>query len=234
MSRIARPPLLARLDAVLDHRLLLLLVPEGATGPILLRRWAARRRPPSTWLSLCESDNQPERLLAHLVEALRPVAEAAGVRLAPPGAPVAADLESGLVDLINTLLEIRHETVLVLRNYHSHRDAGHPPGAGDVRRLPATPRAPADHFRRRAAAAPGPLARAPADGKHRPGGPKTQAAPAYASPFAPRRALRHPCRAGTTSFPVRYRASMRQAIARKPCFHRPQAAGRRPGGFLAV
>ncbi len=96
-------------------RLALVIAPAGAGKTALLRRWAGTSRWPVAWLTLEPADNVPERFMADLHAALRPI----GLdRAAPESARcVETDLMHDLVELLNAMVERPEDFALVLDNY---------------------------------------------------------------------------------------------------------------------
>lgn len=126
---VARPGLIEQLDTALDAntRLTLLSAPAGFGKTTLVTDWLShldRRQPPIRvgWLTLDEGDNDPIRLLSHLVAALR----RAGVDADPAtfenleGTAIAGGLTT-LVNEISRAAEREPGTqrILVLDDYHA-------------------------------------------------------------------------------------------------------------------
>ncbi len=138
---VARPSLLARLDAARNVPLTLVAAPAGFGKTTLLAEWltartegrelraesvASPRSPQSSvlspyvaWLSLDDGDNDPGTFLRYLIAALQTIAATVGsTALAllqvsqPPG------LEMLLRVLLNDLATLRQECLLVLDDYH--------------------------------------------------------------------------------------------------------------------
>jgi hypothetical protein len=88
---VSRPRLASRLDAGLDHGLVLIAAPAGYGKSVLLSEWARARAQPVAWLSLDGRDNDPVRFWRHVLAALdtvRPgVAERVGPLAGPPPPP---------------------------------------------------------------------------------------------------------------------------------------------------
>src|SRR5438094_3011913 len=82
-SLVAREPLLARLDAALEHKLTLLSAPAGFGKTTLVSEWCASRaaRPDglsAAWVSLDAGDNDPARFWRYMITACQVFDEAAG------------------------------------------------------------------------------------------------------------------------------------------------------------
>ncbi len=133
--RVARPRLLARLDAGLRPgcRLVLLSAPAGFGKTTLLSEWIDQRQDAAhktsaarfCWLSLDEGDNDPARFLRYVTAALQTALPGAGqAALALLQAPVGAEgmvSTEGILDaLINDLAaqDMQPPILLVLDDYH--------------------------------------------------------------------------------------------------------------------
>ncbi|WP_129678241.1 LuxR C-terminal-related transcriptional regulator [Candidatus Chloroploca sp. Khr17] len=119
LGAIARPGLIARLDAGLQRPFTLISAPAGFGKTTLLSNWLADCRRPVAWLSLDADDSDPMRLLAHLVAALQTIAPTwgAGLRelLQSPQPPTLAAMTPTLV---NDLAAVSEPYMLVLDDYH--------------------------------------------------------------------------------------------------------------------
>ncbi|HMQ34614.1 MAG TPA: AAA family ATPase, partial [Chloroflexaceae bacterium] len=119
-----RPRLFARLDQAVapEGGLALVTAPPGRGKSTLVSAWLAARGAPWVWLSLEAADNEPRRLLSHLVIALEAVAPAAGARLLPrlAAAPTADSAEDGtiLTELLALLAELPGPVVMALDDAH--------------------------------------------------------------------------------------------------------------------
>ena len=117
---IARQDLLARLDAGLTRRVILVTAPTGYGKTTLVRQWIADRKIPAAWLTLDEYDNDPVRFWTYLVSALRSVDAGLGKpALSALAAPQPLFFQSVLTALINDLAELQGTCVLVLEDYHT-------------------------------------------------------------------------------------------------------------------
>ncbi len=124
---VARARLTEQLDAVFDsdRRLTLISAPAGFGKTTLVSDWidhTTRGRPETrvAWLSLDAGDNDPARLLTHLVAALQRFDERLGAdALTLLGAAQPVPVETTLTGLINDLAAAAVQTVLVLDDYHA-------------------------------------------------------------------------------------------------------------------
>jgi LuxR family transcriptional regulator, maltose regulon positive regulatory protein len=72
---VRRPRLVAPLAGGTCARVALLVAPAGYGKTVVLCEWAARDRRPFAWVTLDDRDNDPERLLARVVDAIAHVAD---------------------------------------------------------------------------------------------------------------------------------------------------------------
>ena len=117
---VARPDLLARLDAGLAGPLTLIAAPAGAGKTTLLGAWhAAHPDRPLAWVALDAGDNDPVRFWRYVLAALQGRQPGLGaytqtlLELPRPPAP-----ETLLAGLINELAALDHPLILVLDDYH--------------------------------------------------------------------------------------------------------------------
>jgi LuxR family transcriptional regulator, maltose regulon positive regulatory protein len=117
---VARPRLLARLDAGLDAgRCSLLSAPAGAGKTTLLAAWLAQLDRPVAWVTLDEGDQDPGQVLRYLVAALRTIAPDCGRgALAWLDAPQPPPPEVVVTGLVNDLTALPAPGLLVLDDYH--------------------------------------------------------------------------------------------------------------------
>lgn len=128
---VLRPRLLSRLNAALEHKLLLISAPAGFGKTTLATTWLSQLNLPSryTWLSLDEHDNEAGRFLAYLIAALQKIDAHIGRGLNEAlYTPETLDTEMILTALLNDLIasdeaaegeaSIQSHTVLVLDDYH--------------------------------------------------------------------------------------------------------------------
>jgi LuxR family maltose regulon positive regulatory protein len=139
---VARPRLLARLDAGLDGgRCTLLSAPAGAGKTTLLAVWLAAVARPVAWIALDERDQDVHQLLRYLIAALQTVAPSVGqaaqawLDASPP--PPRPDVV--LTDLLNDLAAQPEPCMLVFDDYHQvHAMAIHEAVAFLLDHLPPT------------------------------------------------------------------------------------------------
>ncbi len=118
LDRIARPRLLALLDAGSHRPLTLVSAPAGFGKTTLLASWAAHTRLPIAWFSIDEGDNDPVRFVDYLIAALDSILPPevseqfqAFTQMLQPS------IQPTLVQLINQLAEEREPFVLILDDY---------------------------------------------------------------------------------------------------------------------
>ncbi len=123
---VARPTLLARLNAGLQHKLTLVSAPPGFGKSTVVSQWLeqlglnqALATQKSCWLSLDEGDNQLVQFLRYLIVALRtcesdvcPITQSLLSAAQLPGVDYLANL------LVSELSALTVEVVLVLDDYH--------------------------------------------------------------------------------------------------------------------
>src|SRR4051812_218549 len=115
---IPPPRLIARLNAGLHRKLILLSAPAGFGKTTLVSAWAAGCDRPVAWLSLDAGDSDPTCFLTYLVTALRTIAPhiGAGV-LGALQSPQPPPTESLLTALLNEITTLPDHFVLVLDDY---------------------------------------------------------------------------------------------------------------------
>lgn len=118
---VVRPRLLKRLDEGVRHRLTLVSAPAGFGKTTLITSWLHKQQPSLqvAWLSLEEDDNDPVRLLAHLIAAWQTIdvriGQTAQSLLETPNVP---KLDHLMTLLINDLALLSAPGLLVLDDYH--------------------------------------------------------------------------------------------------------------------
>jgi LuxR family maltose regulon positive regulatory protein len=119
---VARDRLLRALDAIQEHRLLLISASAGSGKTTLLSAWAAQAPDKIAWLSLSAGDNDPARFWIAIITALRhncnELAHVGGIAQAMLQAPQPPGLTTILTTLINDFLNVSREIFLVLDDYH--------------------------------------------------------------------------------------------------------------------
>ncbi|MBN1922115.1 MAG: tetratricopeptide repeat protein [Anaerolineae bacterium] len=120
---VARPRLLALLEAGLHRKLTLIAAPAGFGKTTLLSAWATAGTHPCAWLSLDETDNDPARFLTYLVAALNTLPT-------PPQPFTLPDSEfdiaplgpERLTTLLNQMAALPTPCMLVLDDFHLIHD----------------------------------------------------------------------------------------------------------------
>lgn len=119
---MVRPRLTERLNEGLRRRLTLISAPAGYGKTALASEWLSACARPSAWLSLDEGDNDPNRFLYGLIEALGTIRDdlARGLPewLQAPEPPPA---ESALNELLREIGKISEPFLLVLDDFHAIR-----------------------------------------------------------------------------------------------------------------
>ena len=119
---MARPRLLARLDAALTGKLTLLSAPAGFGKTTLVSAWratAAGSAVPFAWVSLDTADSDPLRFWSYVITALDMLQPDSGASaLALLQAPQPPPIEVVLTPLLNALSSLPTDAVLVLDDYH--------------------------------------------------------------------------------------------------------------------
>lgn len=121
-QNVARPHLLARLNAGLERTLTLLSAPAGFGKTTLLSEWLAvpgAKDVRVAWLSLDAGENDPARFLAYLVAALQTAEPTLGTGVAALlDSPQPPPPETILTTLLNEIHSLPARVILVLDDYH--------------------------------------------------------------------------------------------------------------------
>lgn len=116
---VRRPRLTATLDRALHVPLTLLAAPAGFGKTTLLAEWATRQATPTAWLTVDETDRDLTQFVVHVVTAIETIVPAIGepilTLLQRPHPVPAAEIGASLAD---ELLEVDHDVVLVIDDYH--------------------------------------------------------------------------------------------------------------------
>lgn len=126
-----RPPTLpdelvqrARLDDVLDAgvaariRLLLVSAPAGSGKSTLVASWLAGRTEPAAWLQAEESDDDPGRFWAYLVESISEIMPSVRAAVRPAVLASTGDDDMVISTLITALAERDSPLLIVVDDYH--------------------------------------------------------------------------------------------------------------------
>ncbi len=116
---VSRPRLIDRLTEGLARKLIVVSAPAGYGKTTLLSQWVGRNELPAAWVSLDESDNDPQRFLTYVVSALQTIdADMGAGALSLLQSPQPLPTESILNSLINEVAETPRDFTLVLDDYH--------------------------------------------------------------------------------------------------------------------
>ena len=116
---VARPRLLARMDAGAHGRLTLVSATAGFGKSTLVSTWIAARDQPAAWLALDPDDGEPTRFLVYVIAALQTVAPDLGAAvLARLQSPQPPDATTALTALLNEIAAVPTPFTLVLDDYH--------------------------------------------------------------------------------------------------------------------
>jgi LuxR family maltose regulon positive regulatory protein len=116
---VERPRLIQALNRGMDCGFVLISAPAGYGKSTLLSAWLNQLAFPSTWFSIDEEDNHPNRFLAYLTAALRKIEPSVDEfeDTALKSLPL-PPMEVVLTPLINHLASVERRFCLVLDNYH--------------------------------------------------------------------------------------------------------------------
>lgn len=127
-SLIERSHLLERLDAGLEHKLMLLSAPAGFGKTTLVNQWISTRFPHDAgtvaWVALDDGDNDPERFWRYVVTACQSFQSDQGhaalaLLTKKPQSPLESlSLESVLATFLNALTQHSERGILILEDYH--------------------------------------------------------------------------------------------------------------------
>jgi LuxR family maltose regulon positive regulatory protein len=150
-SLIERPHLLERLDAGLEHKLMLLSAPAGFGKTTLVSQWIRTRFPRDdgavAWVALDDGDNDPVRFWRYVITACQRFQSDQGraalaLLTAEPQSPLRLlSLEAVLATFLNTLTESQYpgRGILILEDYHVISEASiHETMAFFLNHLPAS------------------------------------------------------------------------------------------------
>jgi LuxR family maltose regulon positive regulatory protein len=116
---VARPRLVARLNAGLDKKLTLITAPAGFGKTTLLSEWIPLSPHQVAWLSLDEGDQDPTLFWAYFISALHGFCADLGVSaLALLQSTQASPITAILTTLINDITAYSEKFCLVLEDYH--------------------------------------------------------------------------------------------------------------------
>jgi LuxR family maltose regulon positive regulatory protein len=118
-SHVERATLLAKLDAALDRKLIVIAAAAGFGKTSLVAAWAAQQHDRSCWLALDDGDNDPIRFLAYFVAAIQTRRPHLGAELlAALQSPQPPPVEHALSTLINQLAITPDRLLIILDDYH--------------------------------------------------------------------------------------------------------------------
>jgi LuxR family transcriptional regulator, maltose regulon positive regulatory protein len=117
---VARSRLYERLDEGVRRDLTVVSAPAGFGKTTLLADWSRQSGLPVAWVSLDERDDDPIRFLSYLLAAIGTIHDGFGesTRAFLGSLPSSEELEPVLTALSNEILELPHDFVLVLDDYH--------------------------------------------------------------------------------------------------------------------
>jgi LuxR family transcriptional regulator, maltose regulon positive regulatory protein len=117
---VTRSRLYERLDEGVRRDLTVVSAPAGFGKTTLLADWSRQSGLPVAWVSLDERDDDPVRFLSYVMGAIGTIHEGFGetTRAFLGSLPSHEELEPVLTALSNEILELPHDFVLVLDDYH--------------------------------------------------------------------------------------------------------------------
>lgn len=116
---VSRPRLVAQLNESLDlnHRLTLVSAPAGFGKTTLISEWISSAKRPAAWLSVAESDNDPNIFFDYLTAALNQAYHGSG-GLTIPTFSQSRSAQDMITNLINHLANASSNLLLALDDYH--------------------------------------------------------------------------------------------------------------------
>ena len=123
-SLVLRADLIARLNAGLNYKCILISAPAGFGKSTLARSWLSQFACTAAWLSLDEADNDPMRFFRYLIAALQEAVPDLGKMTSELPSPVTAPaLTQTLTVLINAItvsgIGNNSPLIIVLDDYHT-------------------------------------------------------------------------------------------------------------------
>ncbi len=118
---VPRPRLMERLQAALNHGLVLVSAPAGFGKTTLVSQWARQNKDlvPTAWISLDAGDSDPVRFWDYFISALKTLQPATGeTALGLLHAPQSYSVEAVLTSLINDLADFQRDFAIVVDDYH--------------------------------------------------------------------------------------------------------------------
>jgi ATP/maltotriose-dependent transcriptional regulator MalT len=117
---VARSRLYERLDEGVRRDLTVISAPAGFGKTTLLADWSRQSGLPVAWVSLDGRDDDPIRFLSYLLAAIGTIHDGFGdaTRAFLGSLPSSEELEPVLTALSNEILELPHDFVIVLDDYH--------------------------------------------------------------------------------------------------------------------
>src|SRR5918996_4281246 len=118
---VTRSRLGEQLNRTIESKLTLVSAPAGFGKSTLVAEWlgdAARGEQRAAWLSLDESDNDPQTYWTYVIAALRTVAPGIGEDSLSMLEATQPTIEGPLAPLLNELAAVPKDVVLVLDDYH--------------------------------------------------------------------------------------------------------------------
>lgn len=116
---VHRSELFEKLNTGLTRKLILISAPAGFGKTTLLSNWIHQYRIPAMWYSLDKGDNDPTEFLSYIISGIQNIHNEFGHSalklLKSPGETSAVSI-AGL--LINEMINIRHDLLLVLDDFH--------------------------------------------------------------------------------------------------------------------